>query len=243
MKKLEYLIVGTGRSGTVFYAKLLTSLGIPCGHESFFNYQDIDGAILRLSGKAPPTLSDCSQFKHDGTPTPFIRYLHDLVAESSYMAVPYLHHECLNDTKIIHVVRHPVRVVNSFVNYLGYFHSPSLCLPPNPIYESFIYRHLPELRNYPAPLERAAMYYVLWNELIEKRETLARFKVEDGPGPLQNLLGIESKTVFDDRTANTQEKVGARFDIRMLPQGEVRERFAAIGEKYGYNMASDILLM
>ena len=40
---IEYLIIGTGRSGTGFMAHLLTNFGIRCGHESIFGKSiDID---------------------------------------------------------------------------------------------------------------------------------------------------------------------------------------------------------
>lgn len=247
MKNLKYLVVGTGRCGTVYLARLLTSLCVPCGHESFFDYQGIEATLLRLQGKIMPTLSVCSQTvfdtNHHSSIEPYVTHLNDLVAESSYMAVPYLHHECLKETEVIHVVRHPIKVVNSFVNYLKYFHFPSICIPPNPVYEAFIYRHLPELREYPAPYERAAMYYVRWNEMIESRQLLVRFKAEEGPEPLKNLLGIHSDIVFDDRKVNTHEYPGDRFNLRMLPPGEVKDRFIEMGERYGYRMSSQYLLM
>jgi hypothetical protein len=247
MFNLRYLVVGTGRNGTVYYSRLLTSIGIPCGHESFFDYQGLEVALLRLAKKLPPMLSYCSQtifdvYRHRPI-SPYITQLENLVAESSYMAVPYLHHECLKETEVIHVVRHPVRVVNSFVNYLKYFSSPTTCLPPNPIYEAFIYRHLPELRNYDTPYERAAMYYVLWNEMVETRKLLARLKAEDGPEPLKALLNISETNVFDNRKVNTHELPGERFAIGMLPEGEVKDRFISMGERYGYDMNENILLM
>lgn len=220
---------------------------MPCGHESFFNYQDIDSATAKLSGIARPTLSECSQLRHKPNGhlesiDPYVRDLSNLVAESSYMAAPHLHHPCLKNTVVVHMVRHPVKVVNSFINYLCYFHEPSICVPPNPIYEAFIYRHLPELKKYSAPFERAAMYYVLWNEMIETREVIGRFRAEDGPLPLMSALGLDGKP-FDDRTVNTYECPGQRFDVGMLPKGEVKDRFVEMGIRYGYRMSSEYLLM
>ena len=49
--KLKYLVTGTGRSGTVYMARLLTSLGIPCSHEMIFDYRgfgDSEGERGRL---------------------------------------------------------------------------------------------------------------------------------------------------------------------------------------------------
>lgn len=247
MRKLKYIVVGTGRSGTVYFARLLTSFGFPCGHESFFDYNDLKTALLRLEGVFPPTLSGCSQLQFDGKHLnpiePYVSSLDSLVAESSYMAVPHLGHESLKDTQVIHVVRNPIKVVNSFVNYMRYFHSPSLCLPPNPFYEAFIYRHLPELAIYEAPYERAALYYVRWNEMIEAVATAGRFRVEEGPEPLQEFLGAKTGSLFDDRKVNTYEVPGERFDISMLPNGDVKDRFIEMGKRYGYRINSEYLLM
>ena len=33
---MEFLVIGTGRSGTGYMSKLLTSNGKPCGHESIY---------------------------------------------------------------------------------------------------------------------------------------------------------------------------------------------------------------
>lgn len=36
-KRLKFMVVGTGRSGSAFTAHVLTLLGVPCGHEDVFN--------------------------------------------------------------------------------------------------------------------------------------------------------------------------------------------------------------
>lgn len=45
MDSLEILFTGTGRCATGYFAKLLTSLGTPCGHEFLFNVQQGDFAL------------------------------------------------------------------------------------------------------------------------------------------------------------------------------------------------------
>ena len=37
----KFVIIGTGRSGTTYIAELLTECGIPCGHETIFDYRGI----------------------------------------------------------------------------------------------------------------------------------------------------------------------------------------------------------
>ena len=67
MRTLRVVVTGTGRSGTGFAARWLTSAGIPCGHEAFFSHRGYDKALVRLDLKYP-----------------------ELAAESSWMAAPYL---------------------------------------------------------------------------------------------------------------------------------------------------------
>lgn len=246
LRRLQYVVTGTGRCGTVYYARLLTALGFPCGHESVFNYQDLEVAKARLEGVLPLTLSGCSQTRWErGQETYLGPYVDkdNIVAESSYMAAPHLGHQYLLGAKIIHVVRHPVRVVNSFVNYLHYFYEPSACKPPNPFYEAFIYRHVPSVRSAVTPYERGALFYVLWNEMIEQHETLCRVRAEDGPAPLMEAMGVDGPAPFDDREVNTFAVPGRRFSLEHLPRGEIRDRFVAMGRRYGYRMSSEYMLL
>ena len=54
---LKYLITGTGRCGTVFCARSLTNLGTPCGHESIFDWRELELAIKKINGEKTPELS------------------------------------------------------------------------------------------------------------------------------------------------------------------------------------------
>jgi LPS sulfotransferase NodH len=49
MAKLKFLVTGSGRSGTNYMSRFLTSVGIMCGHESIFTHDGITEAIYRLS--------------------------------------------------------------------------------------------------------------------------------------------------------------------------------------------------
>ena len=48
MIDLEYLVTGTGRCGTVNLAMTLTSVGVPCSHERFFNGNSLEEAVAML---------------------------------------------------------------------------------------------------------------------------------------------------------------------------------------------------
>jgi hypothetical protein len=81
---LEFIIVGTGRCGTGYMSRLVTSAGKSCGHESIFN-PEFKGSLYKTY----------------------------LAGDSSWLAVPYLH-LVADTTKIIHIVRNPLNVFRSW---------------------------------------------------------------------------------------------------------------------------------
>lgn len=187
MISLDYLIVGTGRSGTVGGAKLLNSLGIPCGHECIFTNKGFDSKNKKNS-KAAIWCGEKNEFQ-------------DLRAESSYMACPFI--KDLNpETQIIHLVRNPFDVVASFVYGLKYFQFNK----PSNSYENFIYHHLPVLKENLEPIERAVTYYIQWNEMIEFNsfgKKYIKHQVEDGNKKLLDKIGIYCEQFYDERNCNS----------------------------------------
>ncbi len=143
---LEYLVVGTGRSGTLYAAKLLTALGFPCGHERIFNGSDLS-ELPRLMDRDSDN-SACG--KHFG-----LEFAGRPVAESSYMAVPFLDHESLKDCRIIHVVRDPLKVIRSFLNNLLFFREARANF--RHAQEQFLYEHLPHLELLPDRVTRSLL--------------------------------------------------------------------------------------
>lgn len=244
MIDLKYVVVGTGRCGTVYMARLLTSLGVPCGHECCFDWRGIDYAKAKLSGAVPVHTSETSQYKfEDGVHTPIPKWLDEdaIVAESSYLASPYLRQDALKNTKVIHVVRNPVKVVNSFIRYLEYFQNrhPALWMPAKR-YETFIYSHCTDLYFDMTQEERAALYVLKWNTMIEemtKDKDYLFHRAEDDPQPVIDFLGAERPDeMFDDKKVNTYEKRKKQFTLDQLPSGKVKDEFIAMGRRYGYSM-------
>lgn len=238
--KLRYLVTGTGRCGTVFLARLLTSLGVPCGHETIFDWRGIEVAHKRLAGDERLQLSYCSTVRwNDGIWTPLPSWLPDInqiAAESSYMAAPYLQDECLAETTVVHVVRNPLRVVNSFCNHIDYFQSGNA----NNSYEQFIYTHWPELRAEMPPYDRACLFYVRWNQMIKAS---LFHRIEDDPKILTDKLGL-GVPVIHDKTINTMKKKGIKaFALQDIQSEEIRQEFVALGKSYGYHMQSEYLLI
>lgn len=240
---VKYLVTGTGRSGTVFMARLLTSVGLPCGHEMIFSHDGIDGAVARLRGDKPLELSWASRASYvNNCWVEHNNWLPDpkaVVAESSYMAAPFLSHQCLDSAKVVHVVRDPVRVVNSFCNYIDFFKSHS----PSNDYEHFIYARLPELGSKMPQYDRAALYWVRWNQMVERSSPAYFHRVEDGPAGVLGFLG-KAGPCFSDASINTFRKsVNERFTPNKVESSVVRDEFVALGKKYGYTMRSDYLVL
>lgn len=243
MKQLDYLVVGTGRCGTVYMARLLTSLGIPCGHESVFDYCGFKTAIARLEGTEPLRLSLVSQVKfHLDSEVPerlpeWLPDLESIRADSSFLASPHVRLKCLENTKFIHVVRNPIKVINSFVNHLDYFKEAKPSSENGLAWEEYIYAFTPDLYQETSQKMRAALYYVRWNQMIERRLkdlNHIRVRVEDGPGQVIHYTKTQTVNVFDERTANTQQKSREPFRLDDLPKGAVKDDLLAMMHRYGY---------
>lgn len=253
MRKLKYLVVGTGRCGTVYLARLLTSMGIACGHETIFDNRGMEGALSRLRGEEPLSLSTVSQTQFDGEHhqllPDWLGSIDNIVAESSYMASPFLYHECLEGTKVIHVVRHPVKVINSFLNYMDYFQKPIPSSLHGMAWEYFIYNHLEDLKDESlTPEERAACYYVKWNRMIDEHlvgKPHIRVKAEDGPKDIAKFVDYKGPVgdVFDDRSVNTFRRPAKKFFFANLKEGPIKEELVTQSALYGYRLISEHLLI
>jgi len=167
--RLKFIIAGTGRCGTVYVAKLLTLLGIPCSHERIFTNKGLE-----------KSKNDSNVSVWAGLRTPS-----KIVAEASYMAVPYLDHPSLKYATIIHLVRDPIKVIQSFGNKLQYFrHQPNA-------WEQFIYKHMPELEELETPLLRCCAYVLWWNKKVEEKDCI-RILLEKDIDKLLHYLKIEA---------------------------------------------------
>ena len=133
------------------------------------------------------------------------------------------------------MVRHPMDVINSFVVGLHYFRE---WIPPDP-WHRFIYTHVPELRLDHDPLERAALYYVRWNEMIERRAAGKRSffcRIEDGVAGVLEHLGVRcaDSGLLAARTVNTRMAGKPGFTFDDIPSGSVRGQLRTLAERYGY---------
>lgn len=213
-------------------ARLLTQLGIPCGHESLFDFRGFDGLCERLAGKRSIALSDIS--REDAWVDPAT-----IVADSSYGAAPYLGRDPCETVPVIHVVRHPMWVISSFVRDFRYFASPR---PNDRHWQDFIYTHLPELCKIKTSLERACYFYVQWNKMIadaKQDRKYMRHRVEDGLTPkLIKFLGLDgiSRIPTVPTNTNSRRKGKTPIALKFVPNGAIKDEFVALAKELGYKM-------
>lgn len=231
MKNLEYLVVGTGRCGTAYMAQLLTSAGIPCGHESVFSTNTLAEIKDKLKNPKLLKLSECSLMDGRKWVDP-----KEITADSSYLAAPYLKYGFLKDTKIIHVVRHPVDVIKSFVFNGLYFEN--FVPKKSEIYQDFIKKHAPKVYdNGFNAITRAAIYYIYWNKMIEKkirfRENYFLYNIESSPNKLMNFLGKSNYDRKLSRNINAWKKNNLKFHLKYI-YPDILEELIEFSLKYNY---------
>jgi len=225
-------------------ARLLTLAGIPCGHESIFDWKGVRWAEKRIAGEVPLELSNISTIRlENGTWSSVSEWLSDvesIQAESSYMAAPFLSVPFLRNTSVIHVVRHPIRVVHSFCNNLEYFthaHGTNS-------YEQNIYRHFPELQQEMPRYDRAALYYVRWNKMIQDSKPDLFMRLEDDRSSLFEFIGKDEVRSEDARPNAWNKPIKYRFSsVTQVESDEIRQQFVEVGEEYGYQMSSEYLMI
>lgn len=233
--KLKYLITGTGRCGTVFMARFFTSLGIPCGHESVFDFNGLEIAKKKISGELSPCLSFISIQKWvDNQWLEEPAWLEDVTkieAESSYMAAPYLNDSVLDNTTKIHIIRNPFKVISSFCHSINYFQKSD----PSNKWEDFIYKNLPQLKQEMSQYDRASLFYILWNKMIEKSKPNFLFKIEDNLEKIIKFIRLDNKQFYNDKKTNSIGKNKKYFDLNMIESKEIKQEIIQFAKKYEYS--------
>jgi hypothetical protein len=230
VNKLKYIITGCGRSGTVYMAKLFSSIGIPCGHESIFDCKGIETAKNRVEGVEPTSISHIGKLASECEEKEGICWFGDkeikLVADSSYMAAPFLDDPYFRDAVIIHVFRHPMKVISSFINGLKYFKDE--CIEDDlKEYHQFIYKYIPGMKDVKDSISRAALYWVEWNRMIKQKSEnriYFRYKVEDNPNKLLDFLSVKSKKYYHNTKSNHVETKKVYRNFKEIPDLDIRAK-------------------
>ncbi len=161
MNHLKYLIVGVPRSGTTFMSKAFNSIGISCGHEKIFGPTKI-GNRLQLNLKLVEER--------------LLRFS-NLKAESSWYAVPFLNSNfklITNENTIIHVVRHPIAVIESLLAiklFSRNHHDFSM---------NYALKRTPAIHENDSEIIKCCKFYLYWNNEIHNSKIVNyRHRIED----------------------------------------------------------------
>jgi len=229
MSNIKAIITGVGRSGTTYLARLLTSMNMPCGHESIFDYSDERTIKERLLNNQKRVISTVSTQKRTKWIDP-----QEIKADSSYLSAPYLWWPELSDVKIIHVYRNPILVARSLIMDFNYFHKnkPNKNNPFNKLgYEEKIWEFIPELSEIKTQQERFCYFYIKWNELAKKnykdKENL-KINIEDKNlnDKIIKFLNIKNKlNLFNYKKENTFDFKNNKFNINDIPEGSIKKDF------------------
>lgn len=234
--ELKYLVASTGRCGSVYMARLLTSLGINCTHEAIFSFCGLEWAKKVINGKEVLKNSFCSEYDllHD---KPIKKWLtsKDIQAESSYMAVPFLSDEIFKETKIIHLVRNPLSVISSHVIDINFFEPH----PKHNLWLDFVLKQMPEIKEIENKIERACYFYVNWNKMIEKINGVLPYifhKIENKcSDELIDFLGIKKpEVIFENTKINSWQKEKRRLTLEDIPEGKIKKDLVETIERYEY---------
>ena len=220
MKPIDLLYTGTGMCATGAHAAYTTAAGIKCGHERVFGPYGYGKALTKMRKR--------SCFR----------------AESSWLAAPYLEEPELSETLVVHLVRHPARVMEAM----------SRVTVRSGRYWVYAMQWCPRLEEFGRSWTGFACRYVAWNRLIERKAANHRricWKV-DGADPrdlmrmLRDEYGLalewdEENPMFDNRNINThglkrKHKPQYQFSLDQIYDGEVRWDLEKMAERYGYKL-------
>jgi hypothetical protein len=228
MIDLEYIVTGTGRCGTLFMANLLTSMGFPCTHEAIFTPEGMPKAKRVLSQLEPAISSRISRGEN------LSDYELKIVAESSYMSAPFLKQF---DSRVIHVVRNPLGVVasmigESFKNFSNNYPTDVPEFPDHILHEEFMYGHVSELQKEMSQIDRCCLFYIRWNEMIEKSGKVEiRHKIEDGTEELKKFFGFEGECYNNTKCNSRPSLVWSFSDIQTK---SIKSELFEMMSRYGY---------
>lgn len=165
-------------------------------------------------------------------------FIKGLEGDSSWLAVPHL--ESIDkDTKVVHIVRNPLKVFRSWL----FDQSNIISLEPTNIntpYNDYIRRHFPTIDKQKTQVDKAVVYYIECNSLVEEfkyrnEDNYFFHRVEDDPEDVINWL--QGNFSFDYSKYikyNTRDK-GLAKDIDVIKKLKQSSYWALLQEYFiGY---------
>lgn len=187
-KDIKYpviVVAGCARSGTAFMAKLLTQGGIVCNHEILF-----------------------------GAPG-YGEIRDEAIAESSWLATPYLAREKIRGAITMQIVRHPLKHISS-MNHVHTLEDHNFRANIYTIYKKLYLPTLDRMR----VMDRYIFNWIKWNQMAEKHADFI-YRLEDlveKPGEVFEDLGWD----VGKKTLNTK-KVNSYSNVEQLDWKDLRE--------------------
>jgi hypothetical protein len=253
---LPYVVTGCARSGTRYISRLLSDLGLACGHERLFT---------PWTRSVPP--------------------FGKLRGDSSWVAAPYLD-ALPSDVVVLHQIRHPMAVTRSLHRIGFFSEKPKVArtrrlqnaigrvaaAAPSPIiseavrsrlgssyclrrdYVEFALRHAPSISDSKGDLGKCLTYWVAWNRLIEEKgrergsQRYFRYRLEeldaDLVASILRLLGSEPNQLrISEALYSVPRDTNAKRNsqVQMAPLSltdQDAEALQAAAKLYGYEMPS-----
>jgi hypothetical protein len=229
----RFVIAGCSRSGTTYMAKLMSNLGLACGHERIFN-------IWRICGIGELTEPMVNFFEADSKQ-----------GDASFLSIPYLN-QLPEGTVILHQVRNPLEVIRSHMG-IRFFADP----PVPSIYLAnehaqildFLRKHSPEMFQTDSEIARCMRYWYFWNRIAEEAKsnaslTYLRYRVEDIDPALMRRIVLSIQPDFDEnKCRQALDLLGKKTNTRPrdttwtwdnLPSGLEKDQVLKQSRLYGY---------
>lgn len=155
--------------------------------------------------------------------------------EASWMAAPHLN---TFDGHVVHLVRHPLDVINSLVGIEFWTN------PVHDEYQTYAETHLPTVLEYDDPVEKSMVWWVEWNRLIEPYAD-QRIRVEDVTPEDLSVIAAEAGARHSPSdmlpalhriptTVNHRPRADLTWDD--LPTGDTKTELETLAKEYGYDL-------
>lgn len=170
---------------------------------------------------------------HEGIFTPYgIKDINKYDADSSWLAVPHILTYRQTLERVVHIVRHPLKIFRSWL----YDQNNVISLKPKNTkspYNRYIVDHFPAISKERNPIDRAAIYYLNCNETIANNCTeynipYSFFRVEDDPRDIINILGGTFKNNYKKYSKYNTRKTGKATAKDVVPLIKTSKHFERV---------------
>jgi hypothetical protein len=166
-----------------------------------------------------------------------------LVADSSWLAVPYLRNVVSSGYRVYHQVRNPLEVLRSHLG-IKFFARPRSWCEKEP-YLHTVWRFDKGVFAFDDAMRRSMMFWVRWNEAAEVFAR-RRWRVEDVNADLLRDVCKDAGEPLSKRAAeHACATVSKRYNHKGrhenvtwadVPEGRLGDLFRGMAERYGYTV-------